>query len=114
MSVAAARAFYWLADRDETAAKTLAMAFYSAAFAAGRDISGTETVADIAEGLGHDRTEVLATLGDTAVKQRLRKEVDAAIVRGVFGSPYMIVDDEPFWGIDHLDLMDRWLETGGW
>lgn len=114
MSVAAARAFYWLADRDEPAAKTFATALYSASFAARRDISGAETVADIAEGLGHDRTEVLAALGDTAVKQRLRKEVDAAMARGVFGSPYMIVDGEPFWGIDHLDLMDRWLETGGW
>ena len=27
---------------------------------------------------------------------------------------YMLVDGEPFWGNDRLDLMDRWLETGGW
>ncbi len=114
MSVAAARAFYWLADRDEAAAKTLALALFSAAFAAGRDISGAETVAEIAAGLGQDKTVVLAALGDTAVKQRLRREVDAALARGVFGSPYIIVDNEPFWGIDHLDLLDKWLETGGW
>ena len=113
-SVTAARAFYWLYDQDEAAAKTLALALLSASFAGGRDISGTKAVAAIAEGLGHDRAEVLAALGNTAVKQRLRKEVDTAVARGVFGSPYMIVDGEPFWGIDHLDLLDQWLDTGGW
>jgi 2-hydroxychromene-2-carboxylate isomerase len=48
------------------------------------------------------------------VKERLRTEVDAAIARVVFGSPYIIVDGEPFWGSDRLDQVERWLETGGW
>jgi 2-hydroxychromene-2-carboxylate isomerase len=48
------------------------------------------------------------------VKDRLRQETDAAIERGVFGSPYFIVDGEPFWGNDRIDELDRWLQTGGW
>ena len=56
----------------------------------------------------------MAALHDPAVKERLRTEVDAAIARGVFGLPYFVVDDEPFWGIDHLDQLDRWMATGGW
>ncbi len=52
--------------------------------------------------------------GSAAVKDRLRQEVDAAIARGVFGSPFFFLDNEPFWGHDRLDQVDRWLETGGW
>ena len=51
---------------------------------------------------------------DPAVKDRLKAETQAAIERGAFGSPYVIVDGEPFWGADRLDHVDRWLATGGW
>ena len=37
----------------------------------------------------------------------------AAMARGVFGSPFVIVDGEPFWGIDRFDQLERWLATGG-
>ena len=55
-----------------------------------------------------------AALGDAAVKDRVKREVAAAIECGAFGSPYIVVDGEPFWGHDKLDDIDRWLETGGW
>ena len=58
--------------------------------------------------------EVMAALNDSAVKQRLNDEVEAAIGKGVFGSPFVIVDGEPFWGVDRFDMIDKWLETGGW
>ena len=32
---------------------------------------------------------------------------------GVFGSPFIVVDGEPFWGLDRLDQVDRRLATGG-
>ena len=64
--------------------------------------------------LGIDRAEVLAALDEAAVKERLKAEVDAAIARGVFGSPYIVIDGEPFWGSDRLEQVDRWLATGGW
>ncbi len=112
--VAASRAFYWLSDLDRERARALALAIYDAAFGAGRDMSGAHAVADAAAGIGLDRGEVLEALQDPAVKDRLRSEVDAALARGVFGSPFMVVDGEPFWGADRLDQVDRWLETGGW
>jgi len=58
--------------------------------------------------------EIRAALADQAIKDHLRTEVDKAIARGAFGSPYIIVDGEPFWGSDRLDQIDRWLQTGGW
>jgi 2-hydroxychromene-2-carboxylate isomerase len=48
------------------------------------------------------------------MKEKLKAETEAAIAHGVFGSPYVIVDGEPFWGFDHLEQVDRWLQSGGW
>ena len=36
------------------------------------------------------------------------------LARGVFGSPFFIVDGEPFFGVDKLELVDEWLSRGGW
>jgi 2-hydroxychromene-2-carboxylate isomerase len=113
-ATAPSRAFYWLNDKDRALAKRLAQAFYHAYFAEDRDISSPEVTCDIAARLEVDRAELAQALNDPAVKERLRTEVDAAIARGVFGSPYIIVDGEPFWGSDRLDQVERWLETGGW
>ena len=114
LSVAAARAYYWLSDSDPAKAADLARALYDAAFGEGRDIATVDTVVEVAAGLGVDKAALTAALADPAVKERLKTEVRAAIERGVFGSPYIFVDGEPFWGADKLDDIDRWLETGGW
>ncbi|MCX7138612.1 MAG: 2-hydroxychromene-2-carboxylate isomerase [Proteobacteria bacterium] len=109
---APARAFYWVNDRDPALAKKLAQALYQAYFVQDRDISSPEITADVAATLGLQRDEVLAALNDAAVKDRLKNEVDAAIKLGVFGSPYIVVDGEPFWGIDRFDQIEHWLARG--
>ena len=114
MSVAACRATYWLAERDAAAAKRLAKALFDAAFGEGKDISDVKSVAAVAAELDLDEEEVLAAVQSPRIKDLLRHEVDAAVKKGVFGSPYIIVDREPFWGFDRLDDIALWLETGGW
>ena len=113
-STAPARAFYWLNDRDPAAARKLALALFRAYFAEDRDISNPEVTGNVAAKLGVDKVELAQALNEPAVKERLRSEVAAAIERGVFGSPYIVVDGEPFWGSDRLEQVDRWLESGGW
>ena len=113
-TVAAARAFYWLLDKDEDAAHALARALFDAAFARGLNISPANSVIQIAQDLGIDGDELRAALLDVAVKQRLRDQIELIISYGVFGSPYMVVDGEPFWGVDRLPDVDRWLSEGGW
>ena len=109
---APARAFYWVNERDPALAKQLAQALYRAYFVDDRDISSPETTADVAATLGPKRADMLAALNDPAVKDKLKNEVDAAIKLGVFGSPYIVVDGEPFWGIDRFDQLERWLAQG--
>ena len=111
-SQAPSRAFYWVNDRDPVLARKLAKTLYRAYFVDDRDISSPEVTADIAATLGLKRDEVLAALNDPAIKDRLKNEVDAAIKLGVFGSPYIVADGEPFWGVDRLDQIERWLDQG--
>jgi len=113
-SVAPSRAFYAVTERDAALAKRLARALYDAYFAEGRDISAPEVTLEVAARLGLDRNELTDAMQSAPVKERLRREVDEAIGRGVFGSPYIIIDGEPFWGSDRLDQIERWLATGGW
>ena len=106
---APSRAYYWVGDKDRDHAKKLAKALYHAYFAEDRDISNPEVTGNVAAKLGVDKAELVQALNDPAVKERLKTEVDAAIERGVFGSPYIIVDGEPFWGSDRLDQIEQWL-----
>ena len=71
-------------------------------------------VIDIARSMGVDGAALAAALDDPAVKERAKREVEAAIAAGVVGSPFFIVDGEPFWGNDRRDQVEHWLATGGW
>lgn len=113
-AVAASRAYYWLHDRDPDQARAVAIGLFSAYFAEGRDIGDPSVVVDVAAFAGVDREALGNALGSEPVRDRLRRETAAAVERGVFGSPYFIVDGEPFWGSDRMEQMERWLETGGW
>jgi 2-hydroxychromene-2-carboxylate isomerase len=111
--VAANRAFYWLDASAPKAARALAHALYDHAFS-GHDIANPEAVVEVAAGLGIDRAAVTAGMSSPEAKERTRAENDAAAARNVFGSPFIVVDGEPFWGSDRLDQVEKWLETGGW
>lgn len=113
-TVAPCRAYYWLYDKDAAVAKKFARALYRAYFAEDRDISAVEITLEVATTLGIDRVALAVALNDPAVKERTKTEVDAAIERGVFGSPYIVIDGEPFWGADRLDQIERWLDKGPW
>jgi 2-hydroxychromene-2-carboxylate isomerase len=113
-TVAAARAVYWLWDRDPEQAVAFAKAIYRAYFADGRNIGETAVALAVAGEVGVDAEALGAALQDPAIKDRAKGEVEAAIKLGVFGSPFFFVDGEPFWGVDRLPLMDEWLARGGW
>jgi 2-hydroxychromene-2-carboxylate isomerase len=110
---AAARAWYWLDDREPPLARAFAHAVFHAFYVDDADISAPATVLDVAARLGVDRAGLEAALATPAVKERLKRETEAAIARSVFGAPWMVVDGEPFWGADRLPQLERWLETGG-
>ena len=101
-TVAACRAFYSLKNEEEQV--KLAKALYRAYFVDNVNIGEAENVLKVAAGIG-----CKPDLNDQAVKDKTRAEVEAALAKGVFGSPYIIVDGEPFWGMDRFDQIARWL-----
>lgn len=113
-TVGAARCYYWAELRDAAKAANFVHRCYRGYFADGRDISKVDVVADIAAASGFPREEALAGMNDQVIKDRLKAVVDEAIQRGIFGSPFIVVDGEKFWGADRLDQVGEWLRRGGW
>jgi len=102
----AARAYYWLHDRDCAMARAFAHAVYRALFVDDRDISDPEVVLAIAAAVGADRAALGEAVESPEIKARLKAEVAAALEMGVFGSPFILCDGEPFMGADRLPQLE--------
>jgi len=109
----AARAYYWLHGEDCAMARRFAHAAFRALYVNDRDIAAPDVVLEIAAGLGVDRSRLETALQRQEIKDRLKAEVDNALAIGVFGSPHVMIDGEPFFGADRLPQIEKWLETGG-
>jgi 2-hydroxychromene-2-carboxylate isomerase len=102
-TVAACRAFYSLNDPKEQV--LLAKALFRAYFIDTVNIGEASQVLKISNSLG-----LRPEIDSQAVKDKTRAEVEAALAKGVFGSPYIVIDGEPFWGVDRFDQIERWLK----
>jgi 2-hydroxychromene-2-carboxylate isomerase len=110
----ASRAYYWIAANAPDRAAPFARAAFRAYFAEGRDMTDPPIVAEVAASLGLDPSAVERGIADPAIKDKVRAATDEALERGVFGSPFFIVEGEPFWGHDRLPMLEAWLACGGW
>lgn len=106
--LACARAMAWVAAHRPGQAAPAAHRIYAAYWGQGQDLSTPESLRPV---VGDELAEAAAS--DEAARL-LRAEVDAALAAGIFGSPTVVVDGEPFWGIDKFEQIERWLERGGW
>lgn len=82
---------------------------YAATWAGGGGIETEAAVHAIATRVGLPGDEVLAFAKSDAAKATLRRNSEAAIEKGVFGVPTISIDDELFWGVDSLELLDDYL-----
>jgi 2-hydroxychromene-2-carboxylate isomerase len=110
----AARAFYWVRQRHPQLQAAMAHALYHAFWAEGRDLSTPAAVAGIDLPAGLLPADVAAGAASEEAATLLRNAVSASIAAGVFGSPTLVIDGEPFWGADRLAEAEEWLATGGW
>ena len=111
-TLAAARAFYWFKRDNVRLAHSFAKDIFYAYFGEGQDVSLPEVVANIASPLGIDGDTLKAAIVDPTIKELLKNKTDAAIGKGVFGSPFICVDGESFWGADRLRDIEEWLNNG--
>jgi 2-hydroxychromene-2-carboxylate isomerase len=110
----AARAFYWVRAHHPQQQAAMVHALYHAFWAEGRDLSTPDAVASINLPAGLPPEEVARGAASEEAATLLRNAVSASIEAGVFGSPTLVVDGEPFWGSDRLAEVDEWLACGGW
>lgn len=111
---AAGRAFHCVKHHHPAMAAPLAHALYDAYWAQGRDLSTADAIADIALPEGLDPGWLRAAIASDEAATLLRSAVDASLKAGIFGSPTLVVDGEPFWGVQTLELAEEWMQRGGW
>ncbi len=110
----AARAFYLLEQRASAVAVPFARAVLRGYFREGRDISNIEVIAQMVR----DQTDTLGSVADVRdhlktdeAKTLLQDAITSAVGKKVFGSPFVIVDGEPFFGVDRLPQIAQKLEA---
>jgi 2-hydroxychromene-2-carboxylate isomerase len=108
------RAVLWAQKQDTEQAKNLALALYRGFFVHDRDIGTLDVIADIAAAQGFDANALKAAIQTDEIKNELKANVEAAVAKKIFGSPFFIVDGEQFWGADRLPMLEKWVTQGAW
>lgn len=108
----AARAMLWLQNHhgDDLAA-AFARSVYRALFVDDINIAEPAEIMKLAEPLGVDVQALDAGATSYQIKDQLKAEIEVAMAKGVFGSPFVIVDGEPFWGFDRFDQIEAHLKS---
>jgi 2-hydroxychromene-2-carboxylate isomerase len=110
----AARAFYWLRREHPGTETAFAREVLDRYWRLGQDLGEPDAVATIAPLLGLQVEALREGMESDGARESLRSAVTASLERGVFGSPFIFVDNEPFWGSDRLEQVDDWISAGGW
>jgi 2-hydroxychromene-2-carboxylate isomerase len=95
---------------DETgagAAFELAGRVLAATWAEERNIADEPTLVALADEAGLSGAALLERSKAAAIQARYDAYTQEAIERQVFGSPTYVYRDEPFWGQDRLDFVER-------
>jgi 2-hydroxychromene-2-carboxylate isomerase len=75
-------------------------------------VDDPSTVERIANEAGLDGAAIVAQTNTPEIKEALRRATEQAIAEGVFGVPTMQIGGELFWGLDSLDLLERYASSG--
>jgi 2-hydroxychromene-2-carboxylate isomerase len=82
-------------------------ALLRAVWAEERDVSTPATLVEIANEVGLDGAALLEAANGTTVLTAYDAYTEDAIAAQVFGAPTYVYRDEPFWGQDRLDFLER-------
>ncbi len=78
-------------------------------FGEGRDVAADDGWAMATERLGLAPAEAADRIADPEVKATLRRNMEEAISKGVFGVPTFAFDGELFWGADSTEMLIDYL-----
>jgi len=96
-----------LSQQGAVGALKLTGALLRAVWAEERNIAESDTLAAIASEQGFDAASLAERAAASDIGERYEALTQEAIDRQVFGAATYIYRDEPFWGQDRLDFLDR-------
>lgn len=85
---------------------------FRAVWAHDRDIADAHVLEGLLADAGHDARAMLAAARSEDITAAYAANAREAIDRSVFGAPTYVLNGEPFWGQDRLDLLADALEQG--
>ncbi|MFZ6693113.1 2-hydroxychromene-2-carboxylate isomerase [Undibacterium sp. SXout20W] len=108
-----ARVCLWLQEIAPERVSDFVRGVTRAYFSGPAAINDLTWLSNFVDSLGLDGSQVPDACSDADRKERLKQDCDAAIAKGIFGAPWIVVDGESFWGNDRLPQVEKWLATGG-
>nr|WP_251134291.1 2-hydroxychromene-2-carboxylate isomerase [Falsiruegeria litorea] len=85
-------------------------AIFEAMWVHGQKLDDPSVIQDVLNEAGLPTQEILEATQDPDVKNTLVTATTSAVDRGVFGSPFMFVDDEPFFGKNALQDIEIYMK----
>ena len=80
-------------------------------WAEGAELTEPRVLKKAASSVGVSAADVEAAADDEAAAEACAAASREAAEAGVFGTPYMVADGEPFWGHDRIRYLDMWLNS---
>lgn len=85
---------------------------FRACWAEERDVADRSLLAELLGAAGHDAGAVLEAAENDRIGAIHKANTDDAIASGVIGSPSYLLNGEPFWGQDRIELLADALASG--
>lgn len=99
-----------LADVSGSHQCDIITALFEAGWGQGMDIGDDQEIEQLLNARGLPGTELIAKTKSEPAKNSLKAATAAAIDRGVFGIPTLIIDDELFWGNDQFEFIEDFIQ----
>lgn len=108
----AARAVMWAESKfGEDKGIELAKAIFNAYYVDDKNIGDPQTIIALGVSIGLNADEFAIGMNNSFTKEQVRAEADLATAKGVFGSPFVLFDGEPFWGFDRFEQLEAALKA---
>jgi 2-hydroxychromene-2-carboxylate isomerase len=76
------------------------------------DLADLPTILAVADKAGFAGKKLVEESGSAEVEAAYEQNRQDAMAEGIFGSPGYVLDGEPFWGQDRIDMLDEALKSG--
>lgn len=108
--VLAARVACWF--DSEPWIREFSKAIFRANFAEDREIADPQVILSCLDALSLDAPRLLEQAQSPPSRAKLRRQIDTAKNRGIFGAPSFVIGEEVFWGNDRLEQALAWAKFG--